>query len=81
MADQPKKPAAPQPAPAPKQELTTADKEMLQEYQDEKNRKAAAKAPTTRTEMGKMFKGGGSVSASKRADGIAQRGKTKGRMV
>ena len=27
------------------------------------------------------YKKGGSVSASKRADGIAQRGKTKGRMV
>ena len=27
------------------------------------------------------FKRGGAVSASKRADGIAQRGKTKGRMV
>jgi len=32
-------------------------------------------------EYRKTFAKGGSVSASKRADGIAQRGKTKGRMV
>jgi hypothetical protein len=31
-------------------------------------------------EMGNAYKKGGKVSASKRADGIAQRGKTKGRM-
>jgi hypothetical protein len=30
--------------------------------------------------LGKTLKTGGTVSASKRADGIAQRGKTKGRM-
>ncbi len=30
---------------------------------------------------GQMFSKGGSVSASKRADGCAQRGKTKGKMV
>lgn len=40
--------------------------------------KAEKAAPTTRTEMGKIFKKGGYVSA---ADGCAQRGKTKGRMV
>ena len=31
--------------------------------------------------MHKKYEGGGSVSASKRADGIAMKGKTKGRMV
>ena len=29
----------------------------------------------------KLYKKGGMISASKRGDGIAQRGKTKGRMV
>ncbi len=39
-----------------------------------------AKLPTAvRNKMGYMKKGG-KVSASRRADGIAQRGKTKGRM-
>jgi len=32
------------------------------------------------TALGKPMKTGGTVSASKRADGIAQKGKTKGRM-
>ena len=46
------------------------------------DRKAAAKAataPTTKTEMGKPFSKGG--SASSRADGVAQRGKTRGTIV
>ena len=44
--------------------------------------KKEAAAPTTKTEMGKLFKKGGSVgSASRRADGIAAKGKTKGRFV
>lgn len=44
--------------------------------------RAAKTAPTTKTEMGKMFSKGGKVgSASRRADGIAQRGKTKGRII
>ena len=39
--------------------------------------------PGRTTGMGQpmKYKSGGSVSASKRGDGIAQRGKTKGRMV
>lgn len=52
--------------------------------QDKLNEKGHKTAPTTRTEMGKgrLFKKGGSVgSASRRADGIASRGKTKGRMI
>jgi len=50
---------------------------------DKAERGAAKKAPTTSTEMGKVFKKGGSVksSASRRADGIAQRGKTRGRLM
>ena len=53
--------------------------ELMQEIADEKARKKADKAPTTRTEMGKIFKSGGSVSA--RADGCAIKGKTRGKMV
>jgi hypothetical protein len=53
--------------------------------QDKLNEKGYKTAPTTRTEMGKgklTFKKGGSVgSASRRADGIASRGKTKGKFV
>jgi hypothetical protein len=37
-------------------------------------------APTTKTEMGKLFAKGG-MTASKRADGCAQRGKTRGTMI
>lgn len=45
-------------------------------------RKAASEAGATeRREARGMKKGGKVSSASKRADGIAQRGKTKGRMV
>ena len=54
-----------------------------QDVMDAKARAAAAAAPTTRTTMGEGFKKGGAVksSASKRGDGIAQRGKTRGRFV
>ncbi len=54
------------------------------EYQqiDAAEKRAAETAPTTRRTMGNMFAKGGKVgSASKRADGCAQRGKTKGRMI
>ena len=50
-------------------------KKMLGEVQDEEDRKKADAAPTTKTEMGQKFSKGGSVSS--RADGIAQRGKTR----
>jgi len=54
----------------------------LQDALDEVIRRKEEKAPTTKTEMGKMFKVGGKVgSASKRADGCAMRGKTRGRLV
>ena len=57
-------------------------KQSMQDAADEAMRRKEERAPTTRSEMGKMFKKGGKVgSASKRADGIAQRGKTKGRIV
>ncbi len=46
--------------------------EAIQEMQDEKARKKISS-------MG--YKSGGSVSASKRADGIAKQGKTKGRVI
>lgn len=54
---------------------------LVQEVKDAETRKK--EVPTTRTEMGKGFKKGGSVksSASKRADGCATKGKTRGKMV
>lgn len=63
---------APAPAPAPKatpkQKMTPAEEEMVQEKKDEKMREKI-KA------MG--YKAGGFVKA---ADGIAQRGKTRGKI-
>lgn len=67
--------AAPLPAPAAsatKPKRPPMVEEAIQEMQDAKDR-AKIKA------MG--FKKGGAVSASRRADGIAQRGKTRGKMV
>jgi len=56
--------------------------DIKQEIADRKAREAATNAPTTKTQMGKPFKSGGSVSsASKRADGCATKGKTRGMMV
>ena len=55
--------------PPVKPSRTTAEKEMLQEVRDAKDRK-------TISDMG--YKKGGSVS---RGNGIAQRGKTKGRYI
>lgn len=60
-------------APAQKPARPAAVQEAIQEMQDAKDRKKISA-------MG--YKSGGSVSkASKRADGIAQRGKTKGKMI
>ena len=56
-----------------------APADVLQEIADRKAAAKAATAPTTKTTMGKPFAKGGSASA--RADGCAQRGKTKGRMI
>ena len=59
-------------------ETRAARKKMLEEVQDDKDREKTDAAPTTKTEMGQKFSKGGSISS--RADGIAQRGKTRGRM-
>ena len=55
----------------------------IEEAKDKRRRKEEDKAPTTRTEMSKGFKKGGKVksSASKRADGCAKKGKTRGKMI
>jgi hypothetical protein len=50
---------------------------MKQKMADIKAEKAAEKAPTTKTEMGKRFKSG-SVT---RADGCISKGHTRGKMV
>jgi hypothetical protein len=55
-------------------------KKMLEEVKDDKDREEADAAPTTKTEMGQKFAKGGSVSASSRGNGIAVRGKTRGRL-
>ncbi len=77
-------------AEAKKPPMTLEDREpneeqkrkMREQLGDYRASEAAKKAPTTKKEMGKVFKMGGAVgSASKRADGCAQRGKTKGRMI
>ena len=59
-------------------EIRAARKKMMEEVQDDKDREKTDAAPTTKTEMGQKFSKGGSVSS--RADGIAQRGKTRGKM-
>ena len=56
-------------------ETRAARKKMLEEVQDDKDREKTDAAPTTKPEMGQKFSKGGSVSS--RADGIAQRGKTR----
>jgi hypothetical protein len=53
---------------------------LAQELADKKDAAKAAVAPTTKKDMGKPFAGGG-MTASRRADGIAQRGKTRGTMI
>jgi hypothetical protein len=71
-----------------KTERTMPSKTSMQEAADAAMRAKEAMAPTTKTEMGKkkggcvkMAKGGSVGSASKRADGCAVRGKTRGKMV
>ena len=61
---------------------TPAEQERMREEargakQDAKNVRGATSGFTTRDRMGEKFAKGGSI----RGDGIAQRGKTKGRMV
>ena len=70
-----------------KSERTMPSKQAVQEAADAAMRRREELAPTTRTTMGEGLKKGGKVkmakggSASKRADGCAVRGKTKGRIV
>jgi len=78
---------------AEQQKLTTAQQEALDKERDrqiriEEEKRGGAPTPqrpvnTPKPDRGANYKKGGSVksSASRRADGIAQRGKTKGRML
>ena len=58
--------------------MTAGQKQSMQEAKDEESYQKRKTAPTTKTEMGKPFSKGGTASA--RADGIAQRGKTRGKV-
>jgi len=88
-APKPSAPPVPPAPPAPEERLTDEQRfrrsPEYQEMQDQLLREKEAKAPTTRSTMGegklRLFRAGGSVSASRRADGCAQRGKTKGRII
>ena len=62
-----------------KDAMTAGQKQSMEEAKDEETRKKTKTAPTTKTEMGKPFAKGG--TASSRADGCAQRGKTRGTMI
>ena len=59
--------------------MTAGQKQSMEEAKDEEAYQKRKTAPTTKTEMGKGFAKGG--SASSRADGCAQRGKTRGKMI
>lgn len=77
MADKPTTSAPAGPTLTP-EEIKRAKEESRQA----RERRAGETAPTTKSTMGSVFKKGGKVgSASKRADGCAQRGKTRGKMV
>lgn len=60
--------------------MTSGQKQSMQEAKDEEEYQKRKTAPTTKTEMGKVFAKGG-MTASARADGIAQRGKTRGKVL
>jgi hypothetical protein len=51
------------------------------EYASPSLNRGEAKDQIPAGDLGQFFKKGGVVSASRRADGIAQRGKTRGKMV
>jgi hypothetical protein len=59
--------------------MTAGQKQSMQDAKDEEAYQKRKTAPTTKTEMGKAFAKGG--TASSRADGCAQRGKTRGKMI
>lgn len=80
--DKPKAPPPPPPPPAPKPE--TPEERMVREARQTEATEKGYKEATKPDRLKKVlpFKAGGKVSsASSRADGCAQRGKTKGRMV
>jgi len=60
--------------------MTAGQKQSMQEAKDEEEYQKRKTAPTTKTEMGKAFAKGG-MTASSRADGCAQRGKTRGTVI
>lgn len=67
-------------------EMSPAEREARQMIADKKSLEATDKAygkSLTSTESAPIVKKakGGTVSASRRADGVAQRGKTRGKMV
>jgi len=59
--------------------MTAGQKQSMQEAKDEEEYQKRKTAPTTKTEMGEAFAKGG-MTASRRGDGIASRGKTRGKM-
>lgn len=78
--DKPKAPPPPPPAPKPE----TPEERMVREARQTEATEKGYKEATRPDRLKKVlpFKAGGKVSsASSRADGCAQRGKTKGRMV
>tara|TARA_R110000822_G_scaffold264598_1_gene388674 strand:+ start:115 stop:588 length:474 start_codon:yes stop_codon:yes gene_type:complete len=60
--------------------MTAGQKQSMQEAKDEESYQKRKTAPTTKTEMGEAFAKGG-MTASSRADGCAQRGKTRGTVI
>ena len=89
MATEAKKPAAPPSPPAATGAMTTeqeararaiVEEAKQQSAMDKAYDAAAARSMGTYKEPVKKAKGG-AVSASRRADGIAQRGKTRGKIV
>lgn len=79
--DKPKIPPPPAPKPeTPEERMVREAREAKQDAATEKGYKEATKSDRLKKVL--PFKAGGKVSsASSRADGCAQRGKTKGRMV
>ncbi len=64
---------------AKKDTMTPGQKQSMEEAKDEEAYQKRKAAPTTKTEMGKAFAKGG-MTASARADGIATKGKTRGKL-
>lgn len=78
MDTMPEGEVTPEMARAAKERVKSAGRSAL----DEQRRETRGKVPELTERRMKAYKKGGSISsASKRADGIAQRGKTKGRIV